>query len=400
MAEVTGRYAVRELNGAERESLLCVANFPANTGYAWDFIEGLYAGVADRLAVAGMRTWVAYPALGEAPRSLSGSRAQPVELDARLGRLRCVLATLKFIRGHNIRVVYLADRPAWHPVYLVFRMFGIRRIVVHDHTSGERTIPVGLKRALKWMSRRLVPGMMADVVIGVSDFVVRRKIEVDLIPQARVHRVWNSLEVPPPDSEAAFRLRREFGLAPDATVIFCACRASREKGVDHLLRAFDQAVQEANGDRAVLLYLGDGPDLGRLNEIRVGLRQAHRIHFAGYRTDAAALLAGADICVVPSVWQEAFGLSALEPMARGIPVIASRVGGIPEVVSDGETGLLVPPGNENALAAALRHLLSEPAERRRLGENGRVRAAEFFSQSEEIDQLTALVQKGLPLGRT
>jgi glycosyltransferase involved in cell wall biosynthesis len=77
--------------------------------------------------------------------------------------------------------------------------------------------------------------------------------------------------------------------------------------------------------------MGDGPDMDRLKSIRRQLHRREQIVFTGYRADASDLVEGADICVVPSVWQEAFGLSAREPLARGVPVIATRVGGIPEV---------------------------------------------------------------------
>jgi glycosyltransferase involved in cell wall biosynthesis len=79
-------------------------------------------------------------------------------------------------------------------------------------------------------------------------------------------------------------------------------------------------------------------------------------------------------------------------MARGVPVIASRVGGIPEVVAEGETGLLVEPGDATELAAALARLLGDADERRRLGENGRVRAATHFTLENEIDELTSLIE--------
>ena len=76
-------------------SLLCVGNFPANTGYAWDFIESLYVGIADHLATKGIKTFVAYPAIPEAPRTLEGSAAQPVCLDILLSSPAARRATLE-----------------------------------------------------------------------------------------------------------------------------------------------------------------------------------------------------------------------------------------------------------------------------------------------------------------
>jgi glycosyltransferase involved in cell wall biosynthesis len=399
-----GDDAPRGSNGdlAPGGSLLCVANFPSDTGYAWEFIEGLFAGVADRLAPRGVRTWVAYPALPRPPRALRRSAALPVGLDAGLRDRRSLTAVLGFVRRHRVRVLYLTDRPAWHPAYPLLRLAGVRRIVVHDHTSGERAVPRGVRRFAKRLRVR-IPGMLADTVIGVSDFVARRKVEVDLVPPGRVHRLWNSIPAPLPDPGARRRLRAVFGLHPERPVIVCACRAAAEKGVVHLLRAFE-ALQRSDGPaggRPTLLYMGTGPALTELQAVRETLSCSEDVIFAGYRADARELLEGADVCVVPSVWQEAFGLAALEPMARGVPVVASRVGGIPEVVVDGETGILVPPGDEAGLARALDRLLADPAERARLGANGRRRAAEQFSLPDELDQLTELLVPGpgrIPVG--
>jgi glycosyltransferase involved in cell wall biosynthesis len=381
-----------EANGSA-PGLLCVANFPANTGYAWDFIEGIYRGLAEELAQRGVRTWVAYPSMRTPPATLAGSAARAVELPVELGRPRDLLALLRFVRRNNIRVVYLTDRAVWHPGYVLLRLAGVRHIVVHDHTSGERTAPRGGKRLAKLALSR-VPGMLADEAIGVSDYVARRLREVALMPAERTHRVWNSLERMGPEPRARIDLRARFGLEEDRLVVVCACRATAAKGVVHLLRAFDRVDPGIGARLPVLIYFGDGPDLEQLKRVGSELGARDRVIFAGYRDDAAALSGGADVCVVPSVWAEAFGLAALEPMASGVPVIASRVGGIPEIVVDGETGVLVTAGDEAALATALGRLLSDAGERQRLGQAGATRARRHFSREVALAPLLEIIASG------
>ncbi len=372
-------------------TLLCVANFPAGTGFAWDFIEGLYADVADRLVEGGIRTLVAYPALDSPPATLAGSSAVPIMHAFRLRTPSGAMSARKLVRDRGVDVVYLADRPAWSPAYPLLRQAGVRRIVVHDHTSGARTRPRGPKRWLK-AARRSIPGTLADHVLAVSEFVARRKIEVDLVPRGRVTRIWNSIEIRPlGNGDASRSVRRELGVE-DAPLILCACRASPPKGIAHLLRAFDR-MSAGWGARPSpqLLYAGDGPAMDDLRALRDTLPARDRIRLLGYRADVARITEAADLCVVPSVWEEAFGLAALEPMERGRAVIASRVGGIPEVVLDGETGLLVPPGDEPALAYAMGALLADPMLRTRMGRRGRDRAAECFSRAAQIDELARLL---------
>ncbi|HWL33698.1 MAG TPA: glycosyltransferase family 4 protein [Gaiellaceae bacterium] len=125
------------------------------------------------------------------------------------------------------------------------------------------------------------------------------------------------------------------------------------------------------------VIVGEGPDRPRLEaEIRrLGLEQA--VVLAGDRSDVADLLTRADVFALSST-SEGLPLSILEAMAAALPVVASSVGGVPEAVEDGETGLLVPPRDPVRLAAALERLLVEPALRRRLGANGRERVREHF----------------------
>jgi len=376
-------------------SLLCVVNYPANTGFAWDFIEGLYARIADHLATHGIPTFVAYPSIPKPPRTLEGSAAHAVALDVSLDTRESLRATAEFIRREHVRVIYFTDRASRSWTFWCLRWAGAKRVICHDHTSGERTRPRGLKRAAKWVLGR-VPGMVADVVVTVSDYVARRQVEVGMIPAGRVVRVWNGLPVPARPTSSGHPTHTLFDLTPDRPLIACACRAAPEKGVAHLLRAFDRAARSIRTaePRPVLLYIGDGPQLAELKALRQSLAARDDIILAGYRADARAILEGADLCVVPSVWEDAFPLAVLEAMACGKPVIATRVGGIPEMIEDGVHGLLVPPAGEQALAEALQALLADPARAARIGEAARRRVAERFRPQAQLNRLTALVEGG------
>src|SRR6266702_4471959 len=336
---------------AYSSTILFVANFPANTGYAWDFIEGLYAGVGTRLAPKGVRTFVAYPDIPSPPRTLRGTPAEPIVLDARLETVASLRQTLDFVRRERVQLVYLTDRPACSSFYPVLRAAGVRAIIVHDHTSGARTVPRGAKRLAKWALAR-VPGLTDD-----GKRVARHALKLD----------------------------------ENAPIIACTCRATQEKGVDHLLRAFDRLQPGP-----ILLYAGDGPAFASLQALRDSLPSRDRIHLLGYRTDREALLEAADVCVVPSVWEEAFGLAALEAMARGKPVVATQVGGIPEIIQPGVTGLLVPPGNDATLAQAIASLLANPTTAAEMGRNARRDVNERFNPEKLLTRLSDLVEVYLP----
>jgi glycosyltransferase involved in cell wall biosynthesis len=379
-----------------QDTLLCVCNYPSNTGYAWDFIEGLYAEMARRLAPRGIRTLVAYPKIVDPPRTLADCPAVAVELDATLQTAHSIRATVAFARRERVSTIYLTDQPARSVGYAAVRLAGVRRVVVHDHASGARSTPKGAKRAVKWLLAR-APLMVADVVVAVSDFVARRQIESALIPAARVVRVWNGIPVPPRQADDARPLHHALGLDPARPAVACACRCAPEKGVPVLLRAFDRLIADrgAASPRPVLVYMGDGPQFAEVQRLRDTLAAREDIVLTGYRRDAGALIAGADVCAMPSLWQDALPLAVMQPMALGLPVVASAVGGIPEMLVDGETGLLVPPDDAAALAGALGRLVDDPVRCERFGRAGRERVATLFTPEGQLQALTSIATDGL-----
>jgi N-acetyl-alpha-D-glucosaminyl L-malate synthase BshA len=143
---------------------------------------------------------------------------------------------------------------------------------------------------------------------------------------------------------------------------------------------------------AVLVLLGDGPDLPLVREAAVRLGVIDRLRFLGEVPDADTVTAACDVALFPSA-SESFGLAALESMACGVPVVASRVGGLPEVVAHGETGFLEPVGDVAAMAARTQQLLDDAELRRRCGEAAVRRATELFSLEQVLRQHEALYER-------
>ncbi|MFW6193864.1 MAG: glycosyltransferase, partial [Gemmatimonadota bacterium] len=140
---------------------------------------------------------------------------------------------------------------------------------------------------------------------------------------------------------------------------------------------------------AHLLLVGDGPERFVIESLIDGLGLDNRVHLLGLRSDVADLLAGSDLFLLSSV-SEAASLSILEAMAVGLPVVATRVGGNPEVVVEGETGHLVPPGDLEAFADRVVELLRRPDLRRRMGEAGRRRVRTEFHLDRVADRYLRL----------
>ncbi|MGY1624749.1 glycosyltransferase [Geodermatophilus sp. SYSU D00965] len=150
-------------------------------------------------------------------------------------------------------------------------------------------------------------------------------------------------------------------------------RLAPQKQADLLVAAFGRMRQSAD-----LVVVGDGPDRDRVRALAASSPRADRITLAGFvaHTAVPAVLASLDVLVLPSAYEE-MGSVLTEAMAAGLPVVASAVGGIPEVVRDGGSGLLVPPGDVDALAAALDRVVADPRLRTRLAAGARARARDY-----------------------
>jgi glycosyltransferase involved in cell wall biosynthesis len=217
-------------------------------------------------------------------------------------------------------------------------------------------------------------GRRADKVIAVSEATRRIMTDVERVPASKISTVYNGAELlqpPPPGSVET--LRRRLGLGDEAVCLMMA-RLHEEKGHRVLFDALPGVLPHA-GPLAVLLA-GDGPHREQLeSEVRCrGLNTV--VRFLGRRHDIPELISLSSVVVLPSL-AESFGFAALEAMSLGRPVVASTTGGLPEVVVDGETGLLVPTGDVGALASALSRIIKAPEWGRSLGEEGRRRAAHF-----------------------
>lgn len=183
-----------------------------------------------------------------------------------------------------------------------------------------------------------------------------------------------------PDSQAV-SLRDSFGLPAKAPLIVAVSRLNPLKGIDDFLEA--ARLLAGRFRTARFIVVGYGPSREEL-EVRAHLLGvADRIVFTGARLDVADILSQATISVAPSL-SEALPNVVLESMAVGAPLVATRVGGTPEVVEDGVSGLLVPPCDAPSLAAAIAHLLENPSIARRLGDAAKSRAASCFSMSRMV----------------
>lgn len=241
----------------------------------------------------------------------------------------------------------------------------------------------------EWLNRLTVS--LDDCVVAASQAVKQAEHRCAGTSRNRVVVVYNAIEVPT-EAPLADRLesnrvtRESLGIPEQAFLIGSVGRLHPQKGLEDLLHAFARVIPTI--PEAWLLIVGEGPLQSRLQTLARTLRIEPRLVLPGPRPDIPTILAALDVFALSSRW-EGLPLALLEAMAAGLPVVATRAGGVPEVVEDGVTGLLVPTGDPAALAEALGRL-GDPVLRRQLGTAGRVRVEQQFSASQLARQLQQL----------
>jgi glycosyltransferase involved in cell wall biosynthesis len=285
--------------------------------------------------------------------------------------LQCQRNFRALIAEHRPEIVHLNFVDFLSPFPAVARLSGVQRVFFTDHISRpseqsafRSTLPKRL--AYRWA----VP---VAKVICVSDFIRRCWIESDALPSDRVMAIYNGVDV---ERCEQFRHKRtEFrakhGIPDDAIVVSQMASMSLEKGWPTLLHAAKTVI--AANPRVHFLLAGDGKRRADFEQLARDLSLGERVRFIGLIDDPVqeGYFWASDVVCQPSEWQEAFGLSIAEAMACERPVVATRVGGIPEIVVHRESGILFDRGDAEQLAASILELADRPDLRQLWGHAGR-----------------------------
>lgn len=292
-------------------------------------------------------------------------------------RPQIIVRLAKLFRQQRIDVVHTHDnRPLIYGAPAA-RLAGIR-CVIHTKHYGQLATVTRRQNALTSFASRFC-----------NDFVCVSRHSAELsrdagVPAAKIRTIWNGIDL------RRFPYR---GPNPHGPIVTVA-RLSPEKGLDTLLQAAALVVTACPELRFEIA--GHGPCLAALQQSAAALGLEKHVQFLGDVRDVPALLARARLFVLPSL-AEGISLTLLEAMATGLPVVASRVGGNPEVVEDGDSGVLAPPQDPTALAEAILRLGRSAPEGSRLGLAGRRRVEAHFDVGAMVRDYAALYRRGLRL---
>ena len=337
--------------------------------------------IVEGLAARGVDNLLACPAGSEMSRQQpAGARVLPMKMGGD-GDIGLAFRLARLIRAEQPDLVHLHSRrgaDTWGG--LAARLAGVPCVLSRRVDNPESRWAVALKYRLY------------DHVITISEGIRQVLLSEGLAPQ-KVSCVRSAVDATPylpPVDRAAFRA--EFGLPPDALVAGVVAQLIPRKGHRYLLSALP-GLLERHPNLQVLIF-GQGPLEAELRAEVESRNLAAAVRFTGFRHDLPRWLGGLNMLIHPAD-MEGLGVSLLQASAAGVPIVTSRAGGLPEAVQDGVTGILCPPGDVAALAAAIDRLAGDAALRARFGAAGRARILAEFSIDAMVDGNLAIYRQVL-----
>jgi glycosyltransferase involved in cell wall biosynthesis len=343
-----------------------------NAGRGWGGIESHSVVLSSELAGRGHKVIVACSPRGHVRENVEAASLhledlKVVDLEVvNAGDLVSILRLGGIIRKENIGIVIANSGREYWPAGVAAKLLG-RKIVFVRHQTDR------IRKTTRWLINHHV-----DRVVAVSG-AVKNALLSSGIAEGKIEVIHNGVSLSRFDPLRIDRgaVHGELGIGMQDFVIGTVGKLHQGKGVYELLRA----AAGIAGERPVtLLFVGDGPEKeGIIREAeRLGI--ADRTVITGIRRDVERMYAAMDVFVLPSTCDEAFGMVIIEAMAMGKPVIGTRVGGIPELITSGENGLLVPPGNATAISDAIKKCRDDGDFAARIAHNGRRTAETAFSE--------------------
>jgi glycosyltransferase involved in cell wall biosynthesis len=274
---------------------------------------------------------------------------------------------LSLLRSERIDVLHSHQFGSNFWASILGRMAGTPVVIAHEHNwsfEGQRT--------RRFVDRHVI-AKRADAFLAVSRQSRRAMVELEGIDPQLIRFVPLGIAAPPTTPGAD--VRAELGIVDGAPVIGTACTLRPEKALEVLVRGAASLVEEFPDLR--VLIAGEGPDRPRVESLIDRLDLGRTVTLLGGRGDIPDFLRALDVAVCSSNW-EGSPLSVMEYMEAGLPVVATRVGGVPDMISDGVEGVLVPPGEPERIAAAVGELLRDPGLAAEMGRRGQTRRREEF----------------------
>jgi glycosyltransferase involved in cell wall biosynthesis len=350
-------------------------------------MENFWVSINKHFSSHGIESFLVYPKITSIPETISCTNIEASELNFADHSLNNIKRIYRFLKDRRIEHLYLSDSPTNGLFYILLRLFGIKKIVVHDHTPGERTRPSGPLKTYKYIRQR-IPFYNVDHIIAVTDYIHQRHIQISRIPKQRCSTARNGIT--PIDLTEIDRhyTYEQFGIAESKVIIVTTGRASYYKGIDFFIRCADELINKQGLDNLHFLFCGDGPDMDDFIALSKECELDEHFTFAGKRSDIRKILPSCSIGFHAATGEVGYSLSILEYMSAGLITIVPDNPSTSLATSHMHDGLLYTPRDIKSATTAIK-LALEMKDKNTLQANAINKVKENFS----IEQTNAMLIK-------
>lgn len=377
-------------------SSLFLIHFGSNVGYAISPLETLFYEAALEISCGDpQRVHFGYRHLDEGhPRSLPSDFRNVIAFDFRDTSPGNIKRLAGYVAKHDIRLALIFDIQPVHPLFRSLRQAGVKTILSYQGGPISSLMPawkLTLKRLQVATSRSKVDGLIFESK-AMADFALNGRG----VPQAMIDVVPLGVDTTRFRPERSDYAYYTLSIPQDRKIVIYAGHMERRKGVHVLIEAaIELLCKRGRADICFLICGNKGDESREFERVYAGLGIDQWIRFGGYREDLAQLYTSSFCGVIPSTGWDSFPRTSIEMAATGLPVVASRLQGLPEAVLDGETGLLFEPGNARELADCIETLLERPELAAEYGRRGRERCERDLNLDVQRQRFRAVLRKRL-----
>lgn len=374
-----------------KKSVMLVANWQSDVGYAWWLMENFWVQISSLADRSGKECFLIYPTLSKVPESISSSSINCIELNYNDSSLKGTLRLLSFIKKNSVNCIYLTDRPYFSFRYVLFRLLGVKSIIVHDHTPGIRDIPRYTKRKLKEI-RNALPVVTADSLIAVTNYVRDRHLYSSCIPASKIHVAPNGIIPIGKEPEMRSYAFSEFNIPTGGIVIFTSGRASTYKGIDFIIECASFLINKRELNNIYFLYCGDGPDIDYFKKLSASYGLSEKFIYAGVRNDVRKIVQSCHIGIQASRGEVGYSLSILEYMSAGLATLVPDNPSVCASITDNVSGLVYKERDVSSACEKLEKVIHDDDLRYRLSVNAQKVVETEYNLSNTNMALTSIIK--------
>lgn len=367
------------------KNTLLIANFDSGVGYAWTLIEDFWIAIHHENLKMNRGSIICYPSISKIPEKIEAEKILTCLNNFNHRSPIQILKNINFIIRNNIDTLYLTDQETQSYKYVIYRLFGIKKIIVHDHSPGIRTIRNAFVSSIKKHLLNKVTSLRCDAAFAVSPYITERLRCIDALPVDLIFDVTNGI---------AIRNTPKKDHSSSTINIVSVARLTQYKGVDFALKAFAKATQETKEKALHYYIIGDGPELNQLKSLAKTLGVADLVTFTG-KLDHRDVIAHLETCHIafhPSKG-EAMSLAILEYMQSELAVLTSDNPSVCSAFQANQEGITYQESNLADSAEKLKLLIENNTLRVNLGKAARAKVISHYSDSLMMQKLIAAYRK-------